>query len=165
VPSDREPHPRVTDGPDPVHVLRIDRRFRLPADVEQVWDTISDLERFPTWWRWLRDFEVDGDGLAAGTQLRAAVVPPVPYRFRVGVTFDEVDAPHHIAASLSGDLLGPADLWLHPHPEGCEAQVRWTVVMQQPWMRRAAHVARPVMVWGHDQVVAVTFPRLRRVLR
>jgi carbon monoxide dehydrogenase subunit G len=150
---------------DPVHLLRIDRRFVLPRDREHVWTTIGDLERFPTWWRWLREYEVAGDGITVGTRLRARVAPPVPYHFRVAVTFEEVDAPHHIGARLSGDLTGPAELRLHDHVDGCEAQVRWEVEMQKPSMRRAAHVARPVMVWGHDQVVAATVRRFRTVLR
>lgn len=147
------------------HHLHLDRRYLLPADVDQVWDQLADLERYPVWWRWLREFEVEGGDLRVGTRLRAWVVPPVPYRFRVEVRFVAVEPPHHIAAEVSGDLTGPAELWLHDRADGCEVHVRWRVEMRKASMRHAASVARPAMVWGHDQVVAWTVRRFRGVLR
>ncbi len=149
---------------DAVHLLRVDRRYVLSATVDEVWAQLSDLDRYPVWWRWLRDFEVAGEGLRVGTELRAVVAPPVPYRFRVGVRFEEVAPPHHIGARLSGDLVGRAELRLREDPHGCEARVRWEVEMRKTSMRRAAYVARPVMVWGHDQVVRATVRRFRSVL-
>lgn len=149
---------------DPRYLLRVDRRYPLPGSVHEVWDHLEQLDRFPQWWRWLRGFEVDGNGLRAGTELRAMVRPPVPYPFRVTVTFDEVDPPHHIRAHLTGDVTGPAELHLSPRGDGCEAHVRWTVEMHRTAMRRAAVVARPAIVWGHDQVVTVTVRRFRAVL-
>lgn len=147
------------------HVLRLDRRYRLPRDVDDVWAQISRLRSFPVWWRWLRDFEVDGDGLAVGTRLRATVAPPVLSRFRVEVRFDEVEPPHRIVATVSGDLAGQAELSLSDRDGDCDAHVRWEVELRPVWMRRAARVARPAVVWGHDQVVALTVRRFRAVLR
>jgi uncharacterized protein YndB with AHSA1/START domain len=146
------------------YVLELDRRYVLPAGVEEVWARLADVESFPTWWRWLRDFRVEGDGLRGGTVLHGSVVPPVPYRFRVQIHLEEVEVYQSISARLSGDLTGPARVELAPHPDGCEVAASWAVEMRKPSMRAAARIARPVLVWGHDQVVTTTVRRFRTVL-
>src|SRR3712207_259517 len=88
------------------------RSFAFPVPPAVMWDDLQHVDRFPTWWRWLRDFEVDGDGLAPGSVLRGTVVPPLPYRLRVRVTIEELEPGRRIAASVDGDLRGPAALEL-----------------------------------------------------
>lgn len=141
-----------------------DGRYLLPAGVDEVWARLTDVERFPRWWRWLRDFEVEPPGMADGGVLRGDVVPPVPYRFHVAVHLDEVVPAERIVAHLTGDIVGPAQLDLAEHEAGCEATVRWSVEMQQPALRVAAQVARPAIEWGHDRVVAATVRGFQQVL-
>lgn len=146
------------------HQLEHDGCYLLPADVDEVWTRISDVDRFPHWWAWLHDFEVDGPGVADGGVLRGDVVPPLPYRFHVAVHLDEVVPAERILAHLTGDIAGRAELHLADHPDGCEATVRWSVELRQPALRVAVQVARSAVEWGHDRVVAATVRGFERVL-
>jgi uncharacterized protein YndB with AHSA1/START domain len=152
------------DAPDELYMIHLDGRYHFPADPDQVWATMSQVERFPTWWRWLRDFDVQGHGLSTGGVLSGLVVPPIPYRFHVSIHLAHVAPGELIVAALDGDLHGPATLSLEEHPEGTELAIRWDVEMRKPSMRSAAHVAKPLLVWGHDQVIEITVRRFRSVV-
>ncbi|MCC5949775.1 MAG: hypothetical protein JJT89_15085 [Nitriliruptoraceae bacterium] len=149
---------------DPMHVLHLDQRTRFAQPPEVVWDFMSRTERFPHWWRWLRDFDDGGAGLISGGALSGLVVPPIPYRFRVTIQLDEVVAGQSIRATLAEDLAGPAELELFPVGQGTELAIRWDVEMRKPAMRSAARFARPLLVWGHDQVIDITLRRFERVV-
>lgn len=153
------------DGPpDPIHLLHLDGAYLFPAAPDEVWAAMSRVEEYPSWWRWLRDFRVHGGGLHTGGILSGLVVPPIPYRFRVDIHLDHVDPARSIVARLAGDLRGPASLALQEHAVGCELTIRWDVEMRKPAMRSAAHVAKPLLVWGHDQVIEVTVRRFRAIV-
>jgi hypothetical protein len=145
-------------------MIHLDGAYLFHADPDQVWFAMNRVEEFPRWWRWLRDFRVEGRGLETGGSLTGLVVPPIPYRFRVTIHLDDVRPAEGIQARLSGDLLGPAALELREHEVGCELAIRWDVEMRKPSMRSAAHVAKPLLVWGHDQVIEVTVRRFRAVV-
>lgn len=141
-----------------------DGRYLLGADVDEVWARLSDLERYPEWWGWLRDFQVEGAGMATGGVLRGDVSPPLPYRFSVAVHLDEVVPRERVVAHLSGDIVGPAEVQLAEHPDGCEATVRWSVRLREPTLKLAATVAPGAVEWGHDRVVTATVRSFQRVL-
>jgi hypothetical protein len=150
--------------PDPMHMLHLDRRYLFRADVEEVWHNMGRVEEFPDWWRWLRDFDIQGSGLETGGVLSGLVVPPIPYRFRVSIHMEDVQPNRSIRASLSGDLTGPAAVDLRQTTAGCELTIRWDVEMQKPSMRSASRFCRPLLVWGHDQVIEITLRRFEAVV-
>ena len=151
-------------GADPMHLIHLERTESFAQDVEVVWSWMSRTEQFPTWWRWLREFEAEGGGLVDGGVLRGLVVPPIPYRFRVGIHLEQVRPAEHITARLTGDLLGPAELWLTPRGRGTDLTIRWHVEMRKPAMRAAARYARSLLLWGHDQVIDITVGRFHDVV-
>jgi carbon monoxide dehydrogenase subunit G len=147
------------------YVIEYEGRFSFPVPPQQVWSAIEHLERFETWWGWLRDLRVEGPGLAAGSVLHGVVAPPLPYRMRLRVELLESVPPCRIEAAVQGDLVGHARLVLEPEGEGTRASVTWTIEMMQRPMRVAARIASPLLRWGHDQVVAATVAGFRRQLR
>lgn len=142
--------------PFPLTVIDYRRAFRFAVSPEEMWGALSDPRRFASWWGWLSEFAVDGDGLADGVVLSGVVAPPVPYRMRVTVHLEKCVAPRHIDATVDGDLRGPARLTLEADGEGTRAEVSWTVDMKQLAMRMACRVAHPLFRWGHDRVVEMT---------
>ncbi len=151
-------------GARAIHVIELDRRELFVATPDEVWTWMSRTERFPTWWRWLKEFESEGHGLQSGGVLRGLVVPPIPYRFRVNIHLDDVQPAAAITARLTGDLRGPAALTLTPVDGGCELAIRWRVEMRKPAMRAAARYARGLLIWGHDQVIDVTVRHFREIV-
>jgi uncharacterized protein YndB with AHSA1/START domain len=132
--------------------------FDVPP--KALWKVLSRTERFCEWWPWLRSLE--SDGIVAGGVSHCVVRAPVPYRLRFDVTILEVEPERLIDTRVAGDLEGPARLELAEHPEGCEAQVSWTVELRDPVLRAASRLARPVMEWGHDWVVDTGLRQFRR---
>jgi hypothetical protein len=142
-----------------------DRTFTFPATGDELWSVVSDIRRFPEWWGWLRTFEVDSPAssqghvpegqltegqLTEGTVAECVIRPPLPYAVRVVITVTRVVPGRVVEASVSGDLEGPARLEV----EGPTARLAWELDVRRPLLRRAARLARPALVWGHEWVIA-----------
>ena len=127
-----------------------------------MWDGIAQVDHFPLWWGWLREFRVEGHALTPGSVLRGLVCPPLPYRMRLSVELNECIPPRLVRADVHGDLEGVAVLALEAHGERTKATAAWTIEMIQPPMRIAARVAHPLLNWGHDRVVDATVAGFRR---
>jgi carbon monoxide dehydrogenase subunit G len=136
----------------------------FPVGPDRVWADMEQVEHFGRWWGWLHEYEVEGDGLVAGTIMRGVIVPPVPYRMRVEVRLVEVESPTRVAAHVTGDLEGPASVVLEPSDAGCRATVAWHFEMRKLSMRAAATIAYPMLRWGHDRVVQAAVEAYRRRL-
>ena len=145
---------------DPVIDYR--ETFWFPAAPTQVWDAIERFDDFPTWWGWLRTFDVDRGGLVEGNRLRGTVQPPLPYRFRVDVRLDRCERPRVVKAHVEGDLEGEAQLSLERAGVGTCATVDWSLAMAHGPIRAAALFAYPLVRWGHDRVVETTVEGFRR---
>lgn len=140
------------------------RSFLFSVPPATVWSSIEDLDRFPSWWGWLGQFRVEGDGLKPGSVLEGNVTPPLPYRMHVLVTLDRCQPPERIDATVRGDLTGQALLTVAPVEAGSEVAVAWTIEMRQRTMRAVARVAYPLLCWGHDRVVDATVAGFRQHL-
>lgn len=149
----------------PPPVIDYRRSFLFEVSPEELWQALSEPRRFESWWGWLGELRVDGEGLVDGAVLSGTVSPPVPYRMHVTVRLDRCRPPERIDATVDGDLRGSAWLELRPHDVGTSAEVAWRIEMMQRAMRVAARVASPVLRWGHDRVVDMTVVGFRRHLR
>ena len=85
-------------------------RYELPLPRKEVWELISDVSQYRTWWPWLRSF--DAAALAEGEEWHCLVQPPMPYLVRFGVTIDHVEVAALVRATVSGDVVGHATLTL-----------------------------------------------------
>jgi hypothetical protein len=136
--------------------------FWFPVTPPQMWAAIERFDLFESWWAWLADFGADEGGLLPGNVLRGTVVPPVPYRLRLDVRLRRCDRPRLIEAAIGGDLRGRAALRLEAADDGTRAEVAWSLQMHSAPLRVAAHVAYPLMRWGHDHVVDMAVAGFRR---
>ena len=144
--------------------FRFDRTWVFPVAPKAFWRAISRTRDFPRWWPWLR--RLDGDGLVEGGRADALVRGPIPYNLEFTVAVDELVPERRVDASVDGDVSGPARLEVDAHPDGSQVRLSWTMELRRPRLRAAARVARPVMEWGHDWVVANGVEQfLRRALR
>lgn len=156
--------PDASSGARRPFEMAYDGAFAFPFSPRHLWDDLERFERYDRWWGWLRDLDVDGDGLEAGTVLRGVVIPPVPYRMGVVVRLVDCRPPERVDAEVDGDLRGPARLRLERAGDGSTVRVAWRLEMRKPTMRAAARVMYPVLRWGHDRVVAATVQGYRRHL-
>jgi hypothetical protein len=133
--------------------FRFDRRLSFAVTPEQLWSTFERTECYRDWWPWLRELQVAGSGLNAGTEARFVIQAPLPYQLRCDVHVDEAVPNRLLAVSVTGDLAGPARLELEPSPAGTRAHLAWTLDVRSQLLRPVATVARPALAWGHDRIV------------
>ena len=155
---------RVTGVSSSADVIEYDRTFTFPVPVAELWAKLVELDHFSSWWSWLREFSVEGNGLEPGTVLHGVVAPPLPYRMRLDVVLDDCIPERCIAAQVHGDLEGAARLTFQGDDAETTARATWTIEMMQRPMRMAARVAYPLLRWGHDRVVDATVDGFRRHL-
>jgi hypothetical protein len=150
--------------PSSAYVIEYDGTFTFPVSVAQLWATLVKVDCFESWWVWLQDFSVEGEGLIPGTVLHGIVAPPLPYRMHLDVVVSECVPERRITALVHGDLEGSARLTFEGDDAATRARATWAVEMKQRQMRLAANIAHPLLQWGHDRVVNATVDGFRRRL-
>lgn len=131
--------------------LRSDRRYRLPLTPIEVWDRISAVEQYPSWWPWLRAF--DGVDLTAGSVWSCEVRPPLPYAVRFALTVDEAVPGRSVAATVCGDIVGTATIAIAPTDVGSEVHLLADLGPDNRALRVMSFAARPLVRIGHDWVL------------
>jgi hypothetical protein len=145
-------------------LVRSDRRWSFPVAGEVLWDEISRVDLYRTWWPWLAGF--DGEALEVGETWTCLVQPPLPYALRFTVALDEVIPKRRVAATIAGDITGDASLEVTDTTSGCNARLVSSLAPGNRLLRAVAIVARPMVRYGHDWVLdngahqfAARFPR------
>jgi uncharacterized protein YndB with AHSA1/START domain len=134
-------------------VIRSDRRFAFCQPAGQVWEAMADTSSYTRWWPWLR--RLDATGLVAGDVWSCLIQPPLPYCLRFTITLDEVVPEQLARARVAGDITGTATLTLVAVGDGgSEARLVSDLAPASTVLRAFALVARPLVVWGHDWVLA-----------
>ena len=88
--------------------VRSDRTFAFPVGPAALWAALTSVDRYRSWWPWLRRF--DGVSFVEGAHWRCAVRAPFGYPVRFEVVLDEVVAGRSAAAVVAGDIAGHARL-------------------------------------------------------
>jgi hypothetical protein len=140
--------------------FQFDRTWGFDVPPDDLWDVVNRTDDFRDWWTWLRHF--DAPGVHAGAQASCVIQAPLPYALRLRVDVERAERPSVIETYVRGDLDGPARLEIQPHGEGSAARLTWELEVRDRVLRRVARVARPVMVWAHDRVVATGVEQFRR---
>jgi uncharacterized protein YndB with AHSA1/START domain len=143
--------------PSPFH---FERTWDLDVTPARFWATISRTEEYPRWWPWLRRFEADG--IVEGNTWTAVIQSPLPYVLRVNLLLERVVPEERLEAQVSGDLQGRAWLVLTPSDTGSLADVGWEMRPRSRAMQVAAVVARPLLRWSHEWVLARGLEQFRR---
>jgi hypothetical protein len=82
------------------------------------------------------------------------VQPPLPYSLTFDITIDEVVPHERVTASITGEIVGTAELRLAPDGDGgCTARLRSRLAPASRFLQGVALVARPVVTLGHDWVL------------
>lgn len=132
-------------------LVHSDRRWSFGVCSGALWDEISTVDRYRTWWPWLRRFEAGA--LQAGQTWACVVQPPLPYSLRFTVGLDEVVPQRLVTATITGDVTGTARLEVAETEAGCDARLVSLLAPGNRVLRAVALVARPMVRYGHDWVL------------
>lgn len=133
-----------------------DGAFEVDATPQRCWDALSRTQDYTLWWPWLRELDASS-GLVAGCMAHGVIKAPLPYTMEFDVAVEHVEPAQRLDARISGDLAGPAALQLYERPHGTGIRITWDLELRAPLLRSLATVARPVMLWAHDRIVASGF--------
>lgn len=141
--------------------VRSDRTYTFEADRPAVWAALTDVDGYPRWWPWLRQF--DGEAFAVGERWRCVVSPPLPYVLRFELVLEEVLDRAVVTARLHGDIAGTARLTLVDAPVGCELRLVSELAARSGMARLVDRVVPGLAVRGHDWVLDDGIRRFRSV--
>src|SRR5260370_42282596 len=94
------------EGPRRVNRVEYQEEFWFPVTPDQLWVMAGRFDQFESWWGWLRDFRTERGGLGAGNVLHGTIIPPGPYRVRLGVRPGRWPPPPLGEGTGGGDLRG-----------------------------------------------------------
>lgn len=97
----------------------------------------------------LSDGGHDGCGRAFAVEMRAVS----RYLLQCEIEVVEVAAPHRVCWRSRGDLEGTGVWTMSEQPGLTTVRFSWQVRTTRPWMNVAASLARPLLVWNHDQAM------------
>jgi len=140
--------------------FQFDRTWELDVTPERFWATISRTGEYRDWWPWLRRF--DAEGMKEGARWEAVIQSPLPYALQVQLVLDEVVPAERLSAVVSGDLDGRAGLTLRANGTGTDVDVEWQMQPRSRAMQLASVVARPLLRWSHEWVLARGLDQFRR---
>lgn len=139
----------------------------VDAPIEDVWDVVYAIERWPEWWRGVRSVSKlrHGEGNGEGSVYRHVWRSRIPYSVHFKVTVTHVRRPHVIGASAEGGLAGTGTFRIFEAAGlGTAVTYDWAVRTTKAWMNAIAPVARPVFAWNHHAVMKQGGVGLAKVL-
>jgi uncharacterized protein YndB with AHSA1/START domain len=127
----------------------------LDAPRDAVWNAIYEIERWPDWWRGVRQVEKlesgNGNG-GVGALYRHEWRSVIPYPVRFETRITRVELPHLIEADADGELAGTGR-WRFFEGRETAVTYEWNVRTTRSWMNLVGPVARPVFRWNHNAVM------------
>jgi uncharacterized protein YndB with AHSA1/START domain len=131
-------------------------QWELEAPVNAVWDALYDVERWPSWWKYVLSVdEVQaGDASGVGALRRYTWSSRLPYRLSFEMRTSVVERPYRLEARALGELAGLGRWTLSQSEDLTRVRYDWQVVTTRPWMNALAPVLAPAFRWNHGQVMA-----------
>ena len=106
--------------------------WRLPVDVERVYELISRPLEYPRWWgQVFVAAEGDGGEAAPGKKVTVKARGFLPYHLRFSLTCLETDKPYRIHSRLDGDFEGTGTWLLQADGDGRARPARLAAVGEQ----------------------------------
>jgi uncharacterized protein YndB with AHSA1/START domain len=131
--------------------------WTVPAASERVHEVLVDLEHYPDWWP-----QVLAVASLGPDDARVLCRSALPYTLDLVLHAVSRD-PGRLEVAVSGDLEGTVRWRLAPEPTGTRMDFEQRVVVAGP-LRLASAVARPLLRWNHDRMMAGCIAGLSRRL-
>lgn len=143
------------------HRYHFEHVWQVPLPLEQAYEVLHDVDRYPQWWPQIRTCEPLGEGVR-----RCAIRSLVPVTLDVVLT-DQVSDPVQgvLRVGLSEDLEGYAQ-WQLSWEGGTTTAARWTqdVFLTHEHLERLPVTGRRLLTLNHTHMMRSGEVGLRRWL-
>lgn len=138
-------HQHIIRQPGESRPFHFETRWRVDAEAGRVWEVLSDIPAWPTWWPGMHRAHVLGNGD------RALLVVQSPLGSRLRFTLDLVDAqrPRSAEFTVTGDLRGTGSMTLQTEGTTTLVTITWCVATR----RRLIGALRPIAARSHGLVM------------
>jgi uncharacterized protein YndB with AHSA1/START domain len=130
--------------------------WQLDATIDDVFGLLRDSERYPVWWKGVKDVELleTGNENGIGDVSRFTWRSVLPYSLSFDLRATRVEEPHVLEGDAFGELAGTG-IWTLSERNGGGTTVvyDWRVRTTKWWMNAFGPLARPAFVWNHDIVM------------
>jgi uncharacterized membrane protein len=130
---------QTTNRAEPKPPIEVRNEIVIGASAERVWDLLSDVERWPTWYRACRWVRVESTGGAAAN-IRGLIFRWKAHPVELRSTVVAADRPHLFAIDADGrGIHADRAFTLRPTPDGLSTVVvsHETQVGPMAWFGRA----------------------------
>jgi uncharacterized protein YndB with AHSA1/START domain len=127
----------------------------LTAPIEEIFDTVRQVERYHQWWPSVRRSELvtAGDGSGIGHHTSHEIRGPLGYRMRFDLKALEMEYPRRARYLVRGDLIGTATYLLEPTEGGTLVRFLWNVSTTKRWMTVLGPITRAIFLRSHSAVM------------
>ncbi|GIW34617.1 cupin domain-containing protein [Meiothermus sp.] len=128
-------------------------RWLIPASIEQVWESITQIELYTQWWGQVYD-EVErlseGHQNGVGARTRVKVHGSLPYKLSFVVESVEMEWPQMLVVKTTGDLVGTGVWRLRSVEGGTEVGYDWRPRAEFLLVRLLSPFLKPLFRYNHD---------------
>jgi uncharacterized protein YndB with AHSA1/START domain len=130
--------------------------WRIVAPIERVWETLSAVDEWPRWWRFVRAVHhvAAGDANGVGARRRTVWASRLPYDLVFDMRTTVVERPTLLVATACGDLHGTGCWMLATDRALTRVRYTWRVHTVGGWIHRFAPLLAPIFCWNHNAVMA-----------
>jgi ribosome-associated toxin RatA of RatAB toxin-antitoxin module len=142
-------------------------KWTFNSPIQQVWDVIGDIRRYPEIWSDFRRVQVRaGDGRSVGSIIDAETRGRLPYSLNYTLEVVESDEPHHVLLKSTGDLVGTGRWELRENgPSETRVTYYWDVATTNPILNLLAPLFKGALAKNHDEVMARGYDAFSSELR
>jgi hypothetical protein len=132
-------------------------RWRVPGEVEEVAEVLSEAEELPRWWPAVYlDVKVtdpgDEDGIGKEVSLHTRGWLPYTLRWQFRVT--ESDYPHSFALESWGDFEGRGEWRLQQAGRCVDVTYEWSIRAEKRLLRSLSFLLKPIFARNHRWAMA-----------
>lgn len=140
--------------------------WAIDAPIEQVWEAVYRLHRWPGWWNGaLEVVELEkGDALGVGSLQRFTWKGRLPYTLTFVCRVIRVEPMAVLEGIACGELEGIGRWNFASQDSVTTVCYEWRVCVTKPWMRLLSPVAYHLFRWNHDALMREGALGLSRLL-
>jgi len=127
--------------------------WKLDAPLPEVWEIVSDIEKWHEWWKGVLQVKVISDGADGKIRFAHTWRSFIPYKLKFITAITEIDPLKSITAKATGELEGTGRWEFKESDSETIVTYYWFVRTTSTWMNLSAPFLSWLFRMNHDTVM------------
>jgi hypothetical protein len=129
--------------------------WQFKAALEPIWQCIYEGEKWPSWWKGVKQVEVikRGGPDSVGMVMNHVWISALPYTLRFQIEITKVEPMKVIEVASKGELAGTGVMSFSTQGDDVIVRFDWRVDTTEWWMNLIAPLASPLFRWNHAVIM------------